>query len=277
MKSKSVDNLGGRWRIFYTEKPTLVNLKENNFDYGEGWQNRHLERTKERKAKYLERKRRVVQKQMVDKKALEEKRISVEPYGSRGIQSDKVNETKGIDRDNDGSWLVHSGFESPQGGPFWINMDKEDRINRDNNGHHAAQYGEQDLKPVKSSYENFRNNPVIIQPYRLGKLNTTEDVLLRDFDIDPQELPDHLLDFIPRPKSAPSIPSKCRKYVLVANNSETTRDRPAPTVLEEMLMLQRFPNSKIGQIGTKNCAPFISELRKTYSPQKLQNINMPCK
>ena len=103
----------------------------------------------------------------------------------------------------------------------------------DNHGYQATQSEGKYLKRVGSSYENFRNNPVIIQPYRLEKFNSTKDEILLqrlNLDLDAAELPDQLRELIPRPKSAPSIPSKCRKYVLVATDSETTScDRPAPT------------------------------------------------
>ena len=104
----------------------------------------------------------------------------------------------------------------------------------------------------------------------LEKFNSTKDeILLQRLDLDAAELPDQLRELIPRPKSAPSIPSKCRKYVLVATDSETTScDR---------LMSQRFPKSNLGQLRSRSCSPLVSEIRRPYSIQKMQNVNMSCK
>ena len=64
----------------------------------------------------------------------------------------------------------------------------------DNHGYQATQSDGKYLKRVGSSYENFRNNPVIIQPYRLEKFNSTKDEILLqrlNLDLDAAELPDH--------------------------------------------------------------------------------------
>ena len=226
----------------------------------------------------------------------------MELYGSTGTRRNKSNKCEGINWDNNGSWLMGKDISmgiymdnhesqrvdrgSDYGYPgtntdkrhvsYGIDIDKEDRTNMDNHGYQATQSDGKYLKRVGSSYENFRNNPVIIQPYRLEKY----EILLQrlNLDLDAAELPDQLRELIPRPKSAPSIPSKCRKYVLVATDSETTScDRPAPTALEEMLMSQRFPKSNLGQFRSRNCSPLVSEIRRPCSLQKMQNVNMSCK
>ena len=134
------------------------------------------------------------------------------------------------------------------------------------------------LKHTRSSYENFKSNPVIIQPYRLEKFNSQKDELLLhrlNLDFESAKLPDHLLELIPRPKSAPSIPSKCRKYVLVANDSEKTQGKPEPTALEETLILQRFPKSNFEKL--RGSSPLVHEIRRPHTLQRMRNINMSCK
>lgn len=305
-------------KTFHTQTSRHAEPEVNALDYSEGWQERLLEKAKEMKAKHLARKRKVLQKRLVDEQTLEEKRCLVELYGSTGTRRNKSNKHEGINWDNNGSWLMGSGYESPTGSlhkdismgiymdnhesqrvdggsgygyprtntdkrhvSYGIDIDKEDRTNMDNHGYQATQSDGKYLKRVGSSYENFRNNPVIIQPYRLEKFNSTKDEILLqrlNLDLDAAELPDQLRELIPRPKSAPSIPSKCRKYVLVATDSETTScDRPAPTALEEMLMSQRFPKSNLGQFRSRSCSPLVSEIRRPCSLQKMQNVNMSCK
>lgn len=262
-------------RKLRTDTSRRAEAEVNALDYSEGWQERLLYKAREVKEKHLERKRKVLQKRLVDKHTLEEKRCLVELYGSSGTYRDTTHKSED----------QHQGFN--QGDPginmdkrhesCGINVSKEDRIEVDN---HQAARGS-DLKHVRSSYENFKNNPVIIQPYRLEKFNPTkDDVLLQDLNLDLEtaELPDQLQDLISRPKSAPSIPSKCRKYVLVGSESDSARDRPAPTPMEEMLMSERFPTkSNLGQVKSRSCSPFVPQIRRPRSLQKLQKIDMSCK
>ena len=269
---------------FYTE--TSRHTEASALDYSEGWQDRRLEKAREMKTKQSERKRKVLQKRLVDKQTLEEKRCLVELYGSTGTSTNKTNKTERINLDN-GSWLMDNGHEllhsdvSKRNGSYRIDIDKDDTNNTDTTGYQPIRSDGKELKRVRSSYENFKNNPVIIQPYRLEKFNSTKDEIFLEglnLDINTTELPDRLLELIPRPKSAPSIPSKCRKYVLVSNDSENTHDIPEPTALEEMLMFQRFPKSDLGKLRSRSSSPrLVSEIRRSYSLQKVQNVNMSCK
>ncbi|XP_028398309.1 uncharacterized protein LOC114521934 [Dendronephthya gigantea] len=150
-----------------------------------------------------------------------------------------------------------------------------ERVHSDDPGYEEIQSDGKDLKHVRSSYEHFKSNPVIIQPYRLEKYNSQKDELLLhelNLDFESAKLPDHLLELIPRPKSAPSIPSKCRKYVLVSNDSEKTQDKPEPTALEETLLLQRFPKSNLDKL--RGSSPLVHEVRRSHTLQRMQKINM---
>ena len=156
-------------------------------DYSEGWQERLLEKAKEMKAKHLARKRKVLQKRLVDEQTfIAEKRCLVELYGSTGTRRNKSNKHEGINWDNNGSWLMGkdismviymdnhesqrvdggSGYGYPGTNTdkrhvsYGIDIDKEDRTNMDNHGYQATQSEGKYLKRVGSSYENFRNNPV---------------------------------------------------------------------------------------------------------------------
>jgi hypothetical protein len=272
---------------FYTETSRHTVLQASALDYSEGWQDRRLEKAREIKTKQSERKRKVLQKRLVDKQTLEEKRCLVELYGSTGTGTNRTNKTERIHLDNNGPWLMDNGHEllhsdvSKRHGPYRIDIDKDDTNNTDTTGYQPIRSDGKELKRVRSSYENFKNNPVIIQPYRLEKFNSTKDEIFLEglnLDINTTELPDRLLELIPRPKSAPSIPSKCRKYVLVSNDSENTHDIPEPTALEEMLMFQRFPKSDLGKLRSRSSSPrLVSEIRRPYSLQKIQNVNMSCK
>ena len=307
------DSFAGVRRL-HTVTSGRAEAEVNALDYSEGWQERLLDKTRGMKEKHFERKQKVLQKRLVDKHTLEEKRCLVELCGSTGTYRDKTSKSEEINWDNRGCRWMDDNYELPKHGigmgkpesqgvvgsnygpqgisednrgikmgkrqeSYGINMSKEDKIDMDNHGYQAT-HGS-DLKRVRSSYENFKNNPVIIQPYRLEKFNSTKDELLLqglNIDLEAAELPDQLQEFISRPKSAPSIPSKCRKYVLVGSDSETTRNRPAPTALEETLMLERFPNkSNLGKFRSRSCSPFVSQIRRPRSLQKIQNVDMSCK
>ena len=162
-----------------------------------------------------------------------------------------------------------------------INRDKSGSsrgINMDNEGYSDMRSDGKDLNRVKSSYVDFKNNPVIIQPYRLEKFASAKDEISHhglNVDLDATELPDHLSELIPRPKSAPSIPSKCRKYVLVDSKSGSSRDKPEPTALEEMLMLQRFKKLNLKPRSSSNF-PQVLQIRRPHSLQKIQRANVSC-
>ena len=252
--------------LFYVERfhrETSRNVESScALDYGEGWQERRLEKTRAMKAKHLERKQKILQKRLVDKQTIEDKKHLVELYGST-VKGRPESHEVNVDKTH---------------GSYGINMNKEDRSNIDNRANQTTQSDGKDLKRVKSNYENFKNNPVIIQPYRLERSDSTKDELLLqelNVDLNTTELPDRLLELIPRPKSAPSIPSKCRKYVLVDNDSQKSRNTPVPTALEEMLMLQRFPNSDLGKSKSRSCSPFVSQIKRPYLLQKMQDVDMP--
>lgn len=181
--------------------------------YGEGWQDRFLERTKASREKRLERERKVIERRRVEQEALEEKRRSV--LG--------VNKCLTAERDVD----------KPSASPDSNLSEKEEHLKN------------------KSCFESFKNNPAIFQPYRLGKFNSRQEedkdwVHLLQFDPESSCLAEDILDLLPRPKSAPSIPSKCRKYILVASESKKVRNKPLLTPFEETLMFQRFPKLKFG-------------------------------
>jgi hypothetical protein len=249
-------------RLFYVDgfqRQMRKGIEKSGLDYSEGWQERRLEKARQMKAKHLERKEKVSRKRLVDQQMLEEKQHLVELCGSKVKNK---HESNGVNVDKT---LGSNGIE----------VDKEDKIY--GRRYQATQSDGKDLKPVKSYYENFKNNPVIIQPFRLGDA-TKDELLLRELNVDVNttELPDRLLELIPRPKSAPSIPSKCRKYVLVANDSEKSPETPVPTALEEMLMLQRFPKSDLGKSRSRSCSPFVSETKRPYTLRKIQDVNLSC-
>lgn len=174
---------------------------------------------------------------------------------------------------------THGSNMDKRHGSHGIDMGGIGEIILDNNEFPQVSRSDRQVKQVRSSYENFKNNPGISQPYRLEKNNSFKEVFPQGLNLDIEELPDQLAELIARPKSSPSIPSKCRKYVLVATESETTRDRPVPTFLEETLMLQRFPksNTVAGKYRSRSFSPPLAEIRRPYSVQKMQKVNMSCK
>lgn len=206
----------------------------------EGWQDRLLEKDKALKEKRLERERKILQRRRADMDVLKENRRSVlEQYEPRGTKE----------------------------------------TTRDNLFDHSPQEDEAKKGRSWSNFENFKNNPHIFQPYRLRKFDSCTDedtswITALHVDPDSPYSADGLFDLLPRPKSAPSIPSKCRKYMLVASeSSEDVRNKPSLTPLEETLMLKRFPKSKL---KPRTASPLYSGSRRLYSVSKTQTSPISC-
>lgn len=200
----------------------------------EGWQVRLLEKDKVLKEKRLERERKVLEKRRADMDVLKEKQRSVlerhEPRGTKQTTRDRLFDPRRQE-------------EEAKKGRSW------------------------------SNFENLKNNPQLFQPYRLRKFSSSTDEdtsWLTALQVDP-ETPysaDGIFDLLPRPKSVPSIPSKCRQYMLVASEaSEDVRNKPALTPIEETLMFKRFPKSKLKP---------SSGSRRPHSVSKMQTSPISC-
>lgn len=221
-------------------------------DYSEGWQMKFLERLNAMKAKHCERSENALHHHINKKQMSQEKKSMMHLYGSSRTVSVTNNKMEGV------------------------NMTKIDRKVCG-----GIQSKQEDINRAKSQYEMLKNKPVITHPYRLEKPHTSKSdvALLQEAaaNCDYAELPTQLWHLIPRPKSAPSIPSKCRKFVLVSNESKSDRDkRPEPTAFEKILMLQRFPNTTLQCSRSRSCSPVLRKSRPIKSLYEVQNVNTTC-
>ncbi|XP_046841279.1 uncharacterized protein LOC124435388 [Xenia sp. Carnegie-2017] len=237
------------FKVMFVSRHAAEDTK--TLDYSEGWQMKFLERLNEMKAKHCERSENALHHHFNKKQMSQEKKSMMHLYGSSRTVSDTNNKMEGVNMTKIDS-KVCGGIQS-----------KED-INRG-----------------KSQYEMLKNKPVITHPYRLEKPHTSKSdvALLKEVaaNCDYTELPTQLWHLIPRPKSAPSIPSKCRKFVLVSNESQSDCDkRPEPTAIEKILMLQRFPNTTLQCSRSRSCSPVIRKSRPIRSLYEVQNVNTTC-